>query len=108
MMKLAASLLVLVLIVSVGASPAVADRTPEAATAVAWHETAREMVTDVALPALVRALSERLQSMPSEGWKRLPTGLLRISSSLPSPALKVSFVNRSKANHPGFVKNYLG
>ena len=50
-MKLAASLLVMGLILFAGTSPAVADRTLGAATAVAWHRTAREMVTDIALPA---------------------------------------------------------
>ncbi len=50
-MKLAASLLVVGLIVSAGTSPAVADRTPEAATGAAWHEMARETVTEIALPA---------------------------------------------------------
>jgi len=50
-MKHVASLFVVGLVVSTGTSPAVADRTPEAATAVAWHDTAHEMVTDIALPA---------------------------------------------------------
>ena len=52
-MKLAASLLGLGFLAFAGTLPAVADRTPEPETAVAWHDTAREMVTDIALPAPV-------------------------------------------------------
>jgi len=50
-MVIVSVMLALGLIVSTGTSSAVADGTPEAATAVAWHETAREMVTDIALGA---------------------------------------------------------
>ena len=49
-MKHAASLLVMGLIVSAGTSPAMAERTPEAATDVAWQDAAREIVTEIALP----------------------------------------------------------